>query len=139
MKSDGSSNEGVGYWQYGLMNMVALAEMLRARTGGALDPLASPRLRQIAAYPVRMQLSGALFATFADCDETNDFNFGIIQRLAERTGETALLNLIAKPAESGAGLVHADDAAHRPLVGRQASRTRPSRWTPCCPGRALPV
>ncbi len=41
-ESDGSSNEGVGYWSYGLINLIALAEMLRARSGGALDPLTSP-------------------------------------------------------------------------------------------------
>jgi hypothetical protein len=100
-ESDGSSNEGVGYWHYGLINLVALSEMLRARSGGALDPLASPRLRQIAAYPPAMQLSGSVFAAFSDCDETTDFNFGIIQRLAERSGVAALRNLTAKPAKPG--------------------------------------
>lgn len=100
-ESDGSSTEGVAYWHYGLINLVALSEMLRARTAAALDPLASPRLRQIAAYPARMQLSGAMFAAFSDCDETTHFNFGIIQRLAERTGVGELRNLLAKPAEPG--------------------------------------
>jgi hypothetical protein len=100
-ESDGSSNEGVGYWHYGLINLIALAEMLRARSAGALDPLASPRLRQIAAYPPAMQLSGSVFAAFSDCDETTDFNFGIIQRLAERTGVGTLRNLTAQPAEPG--------------------------------------
>ena len=100
-ESDGSSNEGVGYWHYGLINLIALAEMLRARSNGALDPLASPRLRQIAAYPPAMQLSGSVFAAFSDCDETTDFNFGIIQRLAERTGVGTLRNLTARPAEPG--------------------------------------
>ncbi|MCU0503657.1 MAG: heparinase II/III-family protein, partial [Anaerolineae bacterium] len=92
---------GVGYWHYGLINLIALAEMLRARSGGALDPLVSPRLRQIAAYPPAMQLSGSVFAAFSDCDETTDFNFGIIQRLAERTGVATLRNLTARPAEPG--------------------------------------
>ena len=100
-ESDGSSNEGVGYWSYGLINLVALAEMLRARSGGALDPLVSPRLRQIAGYPAAVQLSGPYFAAFSDCDEKEEFNFGIIQRLAERSGVPALRNLTAKPAEPG--------------------------------------
>ncbi len=100
-ESDGSSNEGVGYWHYGLINFVALAEMLRARSGGALDPLASPRLRQIAGYPPSMQLWGSRFAAFSDCDEEVEFNFGIIQRLAERSGVSALRNLTAKPAAPG--------------------------------------
>jgi len=100
-EADGSSNEGVGYWGYGLINLIALAEMLRARSAGALDPLASPRLRQIAAYPPAVQLAGPVFAAFSDCDEREEFNFGVIQRLAERTGVSALHNLIAKPAQPG--------------------------------------
>ena len=100
-ESDGSSNEGVGYWHYGLINLIALAEMLRARSDGALDPLTSPRLRQIAGYPPVVQLSGPVFAAFSDCDEKEEFNFGIIQRLAERSGVAALRNLTAKPAEPG--------------------------------------
>ena len=100
-ESDGSSNEGVGYWSYGLINLVALAEMLRARSATALDPLVSPRLRQIAGYPAAVQLSGPYFAAFSDCDEKEEFNFGIIQRLAERSGVSALRNLTAKPAAPG--------------------------------------
>ncbi|MCX7669651.1 MAG: heparinase II/III-family protein, partial [Anaerolineae bacterium] len=100
-ESDGSSTEGVAYWHYGLINLVALSEMLRARTSAVLDPLASPRLRQIAAYPANMQLSGSVFAAFSDCDETTHFNFGIIQRLAERTGVSELRNLLARPAAPG--------------------------------------
>jgi hypothetical protein len=100
-ESDGSSNEGVGYWSYGLINLIALSEMLRARSGGALDPLVSPRLRQIAGYPAAVQLSGPVFAAFSDCDEKEEFNFGIIQRLAERSGVAALRNLTAKPAAPG--------------------------------------
>ncbi len=100
-ESDGSSNEGVGYWSYGLINLVALSEMLRSRSGGAIDPLASPRMRQIAGYPASVQLSGPYFAAFSDCDEKEEFNFGIIQRLAERSRLTALRNLTAKPAALG--------------------------------------
>ncbi len=91
----------MGYWNYGLINLIALAEMLRARSVGALDPLISPRLRQIAGYPPAVQLSGPVFAAFSDCDEREEFNFGLIQRLTERTGVTALRNLIARPAAPG--------------------------------------
>jgi len=98
-ESDGSSTEGVGYWQYGLMNFIALAEMLAARSGGELDLLGAERVRRIAAYPARMLLSGSSFASFSDCHETVDFNPGIIARLAARTGEDSLFDLLAKPVE----------------------------------------
>jgi hypothetical protein len=100
-EADGSSTEGVAYWHYGLINFVALAEMLRARSAGAIDLLASDHMRLVAAYPAKMQLSGAWFASFSDCDELVTFNPGIIVRLAERTGEHSLMNLLARPATPG--------------------------------------
>jgi hypothetical protein len=93
-EQDGSSTEGVGYWHYGLINFVALAEMLRARTNDAIDLLDSEHLRNIAAFPSKMLLSGSNFVTFSDCDETIHFDPGIIARLAERTGEPSLLDLL---------------------------------------------
>ncbi|MCA9838776.1 MAG: heparinase II/III family protein [Trueperaceae bacterium] len=100
-ESDGSSTEGVAYWHYGLINFVALSEMLRACTQGKLDLLDSEYMRKIAAYPAKMQLSGQYFASFSDCDETVEFNPGIICRLAERTGENSLSNLLAQPVDPG--------------------------------------
>lgn len=91
---DGCSTEGSGYWHYGLSNLVALGEILRARTNGALDLFDSERLRQIAAYPARMMLSAPRFATFSDSDPTPHFNPGMVVRLAERTGERSLYDLI---------------------------------------------
>ncbi|MBI4553670.1 MAG: heparinase II/III family protein [Candidatus Latescibacteria bacterium] len=98
-EADGSSTEGVAYWHYGLMNVVVLAEMLRACSGGTIDLLASTRMRQIAAYPAKLHLSGSSFASFSDCDETIHFHPGILTRLADRTGERSLLALLAPPAE----------------------------------------
>jgi len=48
-----------------------------------------------------MQLSGPWFASFSDCNEMVEFNPGIIARLAERTGEEELLNVLARPATPG--------------------------------------
>jgi hypothetical protein len=98
---DGSSTEGVGYWHYGLINFVALSEMLRARTDGAIDLLASEHVRAIAAFPPRLLLSGYSYATFSDCDEIVHFEPGIIARLAARTGENRLLLLLSPSAPLG--------------------------------------
>lgn len=98
-EEDGSSTEGVSYWHYGLFNLIALSEMLYARSQGAVNLLASERVRHIAAYPAKMQLSGSHFASFSDCDELATFHPGIITRLAERTREASLYNLIAHPAQ----------------------------------------
>lgn len=96
-EQDGSSTEGVAYWHYGLINFVSLAEMLRARTNGAIDLLHSDRIREIAAYPAKMLLSASQFATFSDCDDALNFNPGIIVRLMERTGEQSLASLLTPP------------------------------------------
>jgi hypothetical protein len=98
-EDDGSSNEGVGYFYYGLTNVVALSEMLRAKSGGRIDLLASPRVEQIAAYPAKVVLSGSQFATFSDCPDVVRMSFGIVQRLMERTGERTLARLMSSPAE----------------------------------------
>ncbi len=97
-EEDGSSTEGVGYWHYGLQYVVIFAEMLRARTGGAIDLLASPRVRQIAAFPGKLLLPGGRYVSFADSAEEVPFAPGIIARLALRAGEPALLNALAEPA-----------------------------------------
>jgi len=100
-EDDGSSSEGVSYWEYGLMNFVALSEFLYARSQGEINLLASARLRQIAAYPAQVQLHGSQFASFSDCDESAKFNPGIVVRLAQRTQEPSLNNLLAQPAKPG--------------------------------------
>jgi hypothetical protein len=101
-EEDGSSTEGVGYWHYGLSNVVALAEMLRARSDGALDLLDSDRMRRIAAYPLKLRLSGTQFASFSDSDESVKFHPGMMTRLALRTGEQSLRGLVPSPSEAEA-------------------------------------
>lgn len=98
-EADGGSNEGVAYWNYGLMNVIALSELLHARSNGAIDLLSSEHMRTIAAYPAKMQLSGSHFAAFSDCDETLSFHPGILTRLMQRTGETSLNNLLVQTIE----------------------------------------
>ena len=95
-EADGGSNEGVAYWNYGLINVIALSELLHARSNGAIDLLSSTHMRTIAAYPAKMQLSGSHFAAFSDCDETLSFQPGILTRLMQRTGETSLNNLLVQ-------------------------------------------
>jgi hypothetical protein len=62
-EADGSSTEGVSYWRYGLCHFISLSEMLRARSGGKIDFLSSPRLQAVAAYPAKVQLSGSYLPT----------------------------------------------------------------------------
>jgi hypothetical protein len=101
---DGASGEGVGYWHYGLTNFTYFAEILRRRTGGEIDLLASERMKAIAQYPVKVMLSPGRFFSYSDSHEHVAFHPGLVQRLAERTGVTELLDVLAEPAELRAGL-----------------------------------
>lgn len=94
---DGGSIEGIGYWNYGLMYYVTLAELLRERTGGKLDLLANPKLVKIAKYPLAVALRRGAYIAFGDATEDLAIEPGIVKRLAERTGVHDLLGLIGSP------------------------------------------
>ena len=94
---DGSCNEGIGYFHYGMFHFTAFAEMLRACTKDSVDLLRSDRVSQIASFPGKMQLSPGYFATFSDCSEQLTVHPGFIERLAERSAAPTLLALNSLP------------------------------------------
>jgi hypothetical protein len=113
-EADGGSIEGVGYWNYGLMYYVTVAELLRELTGGELDLLATDRMRAIASYPVGMALKPPMYLNFGDSPDTVDLSAGIVQRIAERTGVMELRALVGgKPDE------HSYSMAKLPIMLRQ--------------------
>lgn len=93
-EEDGVCLEGIGYWNYGLLHYVAFAEMLRARTGDAIDLLSQDKMRQIAAYPLHTALAKHAFASFADSAEASDVRPYLAARLSKRTGAKDLLDLM---------------------------------------------
>lgn len=93
-EEDGGSIEGVGYWAYGLMYYVTVAELLREISGGQYDLLATERMKAIAHYPVGMALKPPMYLNFGDTPDTVQLPAGIVQRIAERTGVSALRALI---------------------------------------------
>ncbi|OGC38631.1 hypothetical protein A3K42_01135 [candidate division WWE3 bacterium RBG_13_37_7] len=99
-KPDGSTSEGINYWNYGMSMFVTFSEMLRATTNNQVDLLAHECIKKIASFPSNIQLGLNSFASFSDTNEEDagtTFNPGIIQRLSERTGEKSLRNLIVDP------------------------------------------
>jgi hypothetical protein len=93
-EADGGSLEGIGYWNYGLLYYVTFAELLNERTGGEIDLLANPRLRDIARYPLSIALAPGKYFNFADAADEDMLQPGIVQRLAARTGVDDLVGLI---------------------------------------------
>lgn len=93
-EADGGSLEGIGYWNYGLLYYVTLAELLNERTGGQIDLLANPRLRDIARYPLAIAFEPGRYFNFADAADEDMLQPGIVQHLAKRTGINDLVGLI---------------------------------------------
>ncbi len=100
---DGACLEGIGYWGYGLSEFSVFAEMMRARTGGKIDLLASEKMKQIARYPLDVYLGHGTYASFADSHESNSISPYLAGILASRTGATEL-NLLT--ADSPQGQLH---------------------------------
>ncbi len=119
-EADGGSIEGVGYWNYGLMYYIVVAELLREISGGQLDLLAQPRLQDIARYPVSMALVAPnRFINFGDATERQSIAIGVANRLAERTGIDSLRALFT-PLESDQALTP-PPLAKLPIVLRHAA------------------
>ena len=87
---DGGSSEGVGYWQYGLINTVAFSEMLRLRTRGKVDFLAHEKVKKIAGYPYASLVAPHTYYSCSDSHGSARFAAGFAARLAERTGSPEL-------------------------------------------------
>lgn len=98
-EEDGGCLEGIGYWNYGLSQCLGCAEMLRARTGGAIDLLEWDKMTDIARYPLAVYLGNDRYASFADAHEHASVKPYIAARLAERTGVAGLIGLIGSPTD----------------------------------------
>jgi hypothetical protein len=82
--SQGGSSEGPDYWSYGFGNYVVLAQLLHARTGGAIDLLAGDLIRDVAQFPLRTMLAPGIWASFSDSDSNPSFHPGLLTHLAQR-------------------------------------------------------
>lgn len=101
---DGGSSEGPGYWSYGFSYYVALAHLLRIKTGGKIDLLDDPAVARIARFPLHTRLSPGKFVNFSDSDEELSFISGHIGYLAQQFDIPQLKTLVAEglPAEQHA-------------------------------------
>ena len=67
---DGYCSEGLGYWGYGFGHYAMLVETLYQQTGGKIDMMADPRVKQIAQFGLRMEITPGVYPAFADCGLT---------------------------------------------------------------------
>lgn len=101
--ADGACLEGPDYWAYGFGYFVYFAEALREHTGE--DLLDDPHVREMAAYPARVDLGDGTRPAFADAQARGAYPAGLLSRLSERLG-------VPLPVRQGEPSFH-DDACYR--------------------------
>ncbi|MDR2115943.1 MAG: heparinase II/III-family protein [Planctomycetaceae bacterium] len=82
--ADGYCSEGMGYWNYGFGHFAELAEMVYQTTGGKVDFLTMPKVRNCALFGFRMEVAAGLFAAFADCSVTAKPDAALAKYLSRR-------------------------------------------------------
>ncbi|MCF7757192.1 heparinase II/III-family protein [Paenibacillus xylanexedens] len=83
---DGGCAEGIGYWVYGFSYFTYYAEMLREYSKGELDLLTGSKITAIAAFPLRVHLSGGTYVNYSDSAEKEEIPSGLLSLLASRVG-----------------------------------------------------
>ncbi|MDR1289860.1 MAG: heparinase II/III-family protein, partial [Planctomycetaceae bacterium] len=81
---DGYCSEGVGYWNYGFGHFVELAEIVYQATGGKVDFLTMPKVKNCSLFGFRMEVAPGLFAAFADCSIDVKPNVSLVKYLSRR-------------------------------------------------------
>lgn len=64
--NDGVCTEGYGYWAYGFGFFVYVADLLKRRTGGAMDLFTWKKVDAVARFPQHCFMSGRMVANFSD-------------------------------------------------------------------------
>lgn len=62
----GGTSEGVSYWQFGFGHYALIGHMLEERTEGKIDLFADPKVKEIALFPLRCEMSPGRYTTFSD-------------------------------------------------------------------------
>ncbi len=127
---DGGTAEGIGYWNYGFSHYVLAAHLLNLATTNRLDLLEPPLIKEIALFPMRIELSPGKFPSFSDGGHEYRFYPGWTSYLAEAIGSKGLQDFLSArmertlPSSSLSGLLQATS------MGKIASTTGTVRLEP---------
>ena len=131
---DGYCGEGLGYWNYGFGHFLLLSETLYQATGGKVDLMERPKVRQITQFGRRLEILPRIYPAFADCSVTAQPGVEIMAYVSRRFGLGWL-------DEERRGLLLARGSVGQPLrdrpdgfpqlgfrLGRPPPRRRTARW-----------
>jgi len=132
---DGYCSEGLGYWNYGFGNFMVLAESIAGATGGKLDLWELPKVRRIAQFGQRIEISPGISPAFADCHIGSRPDVRLMAFVSRRFGfgwkELEARGLLLAPGPTN-GLLElgllgfANSASGRPAAA--APRQEPRDW-----------
>jgi hypothetical protein len=83
---DGYCGEGLGYWNYGFGHFLLLSETLHQATGGKVDLIQRPKVRQIAQFGRRLEILPRIYPALADCDVAAQPSAAITAYVSRRFG-----------------------------------------------------
>ncbi|OXM86860.1 heparinase II/III family protein [Paenibacillus rigui] len=75
--ADGACTEGIGYWNYGFGYYTYFADLLKQRTGGAVDLFTGEKIKQIALFQQKCYLNEDWTVSFSDASLHSSFSPGL--------------------------------------------------------------
>ncbi len=112
---DGACTEGLGYYNYGMSYFTAFAELLYEETEGAVDLLAQPKCRRVAAFQGKCYFGQGVSVSFSDGSSAEHFYPGLTAYLGYRFPE-------AEAPDYRAAHFLEDDACYRWLMNERNIR-----------------
>ncbi len=93
LPEDGGCDEGAGYWNMAGGALLDCLEILEKVTGGKMTFRQEPKIRNIMAFPAKMEMGGGWFANFADCDARPNISGERLETAGRMFGDPALAAL----------------------------------------------
>ncbi|QTE67518.1 heparinase II/III family protein [Clostridiales bacterium] len=103
LPEDGGCDEGAGYWNMAGGALLDCLEILEKVTGGKMTFRQEKKIRNIMAFPAKMEMGGGWFANFADCDARPNISGERLETAGQMLGDQALAALGARMPATVAG------------------------------------
>ncbi len=81
---DGVCQEGMAYWMYGFGYYMFFADVLKRRTGGAVDLFDDPKIKNISAFPASCLFGHGLCLPFSDAEGMIHLRRGMMNYIGKR-------------------------------------------------------
>lgn len=98
--TDGIGCEGIGYWNYGFINLCKFADLLKKRTGGKLNLFLDSQVELVAAFPSQAFVYRDYCINFSDCKHRQNLPRELIAYLLKQYPDMNIPTSLAEPEQS---------------------------------------